>query len=155
MLAAEILRRGLEPLAIAERHLRIGACFDFLSKLKQALGVRSFLTRHARTRSGYNGATINQDSIRRAEANVKRYGRSYRRSWQALNALQISQSSRSGLKELNEGDMTMLGEWLEGEQYRSRGTQLPWIWSIQPPGETPRSKDDVEAAVDKWNKEGE
>lgn len=152
-----IARLGLEELAEAEKQLRIGACFDFISKLKDSLGVRSFLTRHSRTQSGYNGATRNQDAIRRAEATVKRYGRSYRRSWQALDGLEVPQDERLNLQELKQQDMTILGQWLEGEQYRSRGTQLPWIWTIMPVGDVAndaRDGHEVADAVDAWNEEG-
>lgn len=153
----DVIRLGLEDLAVAERQLRIGSCFDFIMKLKDALGVRSFLTRHSRVQQGYNGATRSQDAIRRAEATVKRWGRSYRRSWQALDGLGVPQEDRQNLQELKASDMTILGQWLEGEQYRSRGTQLPWIWTILPVGSTPdagRDGDDVADAVDAWNHEG-
>lgn len=148
---------GLQELAAAEARLRIGSCFDQIGKLKDALGVRSFLTRHARTQQGYNGATRNQDAIRRAEANVKRHGRNYRRSWQALDGLSIPIEQRSGLQDLLASDMTILGQWLEGAQYRKGGSKLPWIWSVQPINPGPHSADegnDVEAAVESWNKEG-
>lgn len=148
---------GLQELAAAESRLRIGSCFDQIGKLKDALGVRSFLTRHARTQQGYNGATRNQDAIRRAEANVKRHGRNYRQSWQALDGLSIPLEERSGLQDLLASDMTILGQWLEGAQYRKGGSKLPWIWSIQPINPGPRGANDgndVEAAVESWNKEG-
>lgn len=149
----QIAEFGLQDLAQAERKLRIGACFDFIGKLKDALGVRSFLTRHSRQQQGYNGATRSQEAIRRAEANVKRHGRSYRCSWRALNGLGVPDTDRQGLQELHESDMTILGQWLEGQQYRYRGTQLPWIWTLLPIGEHD-DDDEVGANVDAWNWEG-
>lgn len=149
----QISQFGLRDLAEAERRLRIGACFDSIGKLKDALGVRSFLTRHARQQQGYNGATRSQESIRRAAANVKRDGRSYRTSWRALDGLEVSSADRQGLQELHESDMTILGQWLEGEQYRYRGTQLPWIWTLLPISERDEG-DEIGADVDSWNWEG-
>lgn len=168
--AARLLELGLGELAAAEKTLRIGACFDAISRLKDALGVRSFLTRHTRTAQGYNGATRGQDTIRRAESNVKRHGRSYRRSWQALDGLCVPLRDRRNLRPLLESDMTILGKWLEGEQYRSRGMKLPWIWTImsgegtegtptaeaaEVAQETGDDASSVGADVESWNREGE
>lgn len=87
--AQQIAQVSLHDLADAERRLRIGACFDSIGKLKDTLGVRSFLTRHSRQQQGYNGATHSQEAIRRAEANVKRHRRSYRSLFRALNGLEV------------------------------------------------------------------
>lgn len=163
---SQVLELGLGELATAEKTLRLGACFDAIARLKDALGVRSFLTRHTRTIQGYNGATRSQDAIKRAEANVKRYGRSYRRSWQALDGLSISLRDRKNLQPLLESDMTILGKWLEGQQYRSRGMKLPWIWTIMSdtgdatggPEDEQETADDpgsISADVERWNREGE
>lgn len=160
----DVARFGLQDLAIVEKRLRIGACFDLLTQLKLALGVRSSLTRHHRQKQGYKGTTRSQGSVKRAEANVKRHGRSYCRSWLALDRLGVPEDERFHLQELKQEDMTMLGRWLEGEQYRKGGSQLPWIWTTQPPArqeandeenENESGRTQFEAEVDKWNREGE
>lgn len=150
----ELADYGVEELKHAEVELRLGSCFDCIKKLKEGLGVRSFLTRHARHQNGYELATRGQEAIRRAESNVRRWGRSYQKSWEALNALGVPVGGRAGLQELKKEDMTILGKWLEGEQYRSRGQQLPWIWTLMPIQAQDASEEGVEGAVESWNREG-
>lgn len=150
----ELAEYDVQELRNAEAELRLGSCFDCVKKLKEGLGVRSFLTRHARHQNGYELATRSQETIRRAESNVRRWGRSYQRSWEALNALGVPVGDRGGLRELKKEDMTILGKWLEGEQYRSRGQQLPWIWTLMPIQPQDASEEGVENAVESWNREG-
>lgn len=154
--AAEREDLGLQSLAAIEARLRIGECFDAVKKLKEALGVRSFLTRHVREQLGYNQATRSQDSIKRAEAVVRRWGRVYQAGWRALDALQTSHEDRQGLQELKKEHLTVLGQWLEGEQYKHRGSTLPWIWSVVPFSAEEADGEGSEMAdrVESWNREG-
>lgn len=149
-------RHELGDLVTIESNLRVGGCFDAVKKLKEALGVRSFLTRHVRTQRGYNQTTRSQDAIKRAEAIVRRWGRVYQAGWRALNALETPEEQRQGLKELKAEHLTVLGQWLEGEQYKHRGSTLPWIWSVAPvvaeEGDAEGSQN--AARVESWNEEG-
>lgn len=144
---------GLTELAKAEIRLRIGVCFDCVKKLKNALGVRSFLTRHSQHQHGYGQATRAQSAIRRAEGVVRLWGRQYRQSWAALDRLGVSEDGRLGLQRLDDGHLTMLGRWLEAEEYRYNGEQLPWIWTLAPLPERDGGEGLI-AAVESWKREG-
>jgi hypothetical protein len=37
-----------------------------------------------------------------------------------------------GLQVLADQDLTVLAQWLEDELYRSKGSELPWIWTVLP-----------------------
>lgn len=142
---------GMVKLARHEQRLRIGLAFDALDKLRKALGIRSFLTRHARKFNGYNINTRTQETLKRAELTVKQWSAAYQRSWEALMRLDAAGSSLQGLRPLESEDLVLLSTWLEEERYRDRGTALPWIWSV-----VPLSQDtaDVTAAVQEWSEEG-
>lgn len=122
---------GLAHLSTQEHQLRISVLYDTIKKIKTALGVRSFLTRHVRTNSrGYGAVTRGQDASKRAEAVVRRCAQCYRRGWQALEALGIPTHERRGLQKLDDQDLMILSQWIEGEQYKSHGQTLPWIWML-------------------------
>lgn len=142
---------GLVHLVTIEQKLRIGQAFDCLEKLKKALGVRSFLTRHARKSNGYTVATRAQETLRRAEVTVKQWAAAYRRVWGALMELETPASKLRGLRPLLDTDLVLLSSWLEEEKYRDRGTTLPWIWALLPL----KDRDDIERSVSEWSEEGE
>lgn len=154
--ADERQRLMLADLAKAEALVRVGVCFDCLHKLREALGVRSFLTRHTRELHGYRDQTRSQSAIRRAESNVRRWAKAYRKSFRAIDALNVSEAEQLGLQPLSTQDLTMLGSWLEGAKYVSSGRQLPWIWTIAPiQAEGPDVESEMAASVRSWNDEGE
>ncbi|KAG8902439.1 hypothetical protein FRC00_007975 [Tulasnella sp. 408] len=140
---------GLLHLAAIEQKLRIGQAFDCLEKLKKALGVRSFLTRHARKSNGYRVATRAQETLKRAEVTVKQWAAAYRCVWDALMHLETPASKLRGLRPLLDGDLVLLSSWLEEEKYRDRGVTLPWIWALLPL----KDKDDIERSVSEWSAE--
>lgn len=108
---------GLQRLAKQEKQLRIGQAFDALVQLRKALGVRSFLTRHARKSNSYNITTRAQETLKRAELTVKQWAAAYRHCWDALVRLEASDSELKGLRALNQEDLVLLSTWLEEEKY--------------------------------------
>lgn len=148
---------NLDALAAIEAELRIGHGHDVLEKLRKALGVRSFLAKKSRDRTNYRTHTHSQEEIRRAQLVVKQWGRIYRKNWAALSALDVKGAALRGLQELKDGDLTLLGAWLEDEQYRNPGVNLPWIWKLSPliaEGGEGMDGDEVAGLVASWNDEG-
>jgi len=144
----------LQNLALVEVKLRLAQCHDALDKLRKALGVRSFLTRHARKQHGTARSTRAQDAVSRAGVIVKRWAKTYRSAFKALGRLNVTQVELLGLQELKENDLKILGDWLEGEQYRYRETKLPWIWSLGSKAIFEGENGVFGDAVEKWNEEG-
>lgn len=149
-------RLGLDSLACAEVEIRIGHAFDCLESLRRALGVRSFLTRHAKKARGYEKSTREQAAIKKSEGTVKTYTHAYRKTWSALSNLNVPAHRLGNLRALAEADLIMLSTWLEEEQYRSRNAVLPWIWEV---ASMPSGLDDGEREmaerVSEWQDEGE
>ncbi|KAG9016017.1 hypothetical protein FRB90_003840 [Tulasnella sp. 427] len=143
---------GLQSLAHLEKKLRIGQAFDILVRLRKALGVRSFLTRHARKSNGYNVTTRAQETLKRAEVAVQQWAAAYHRCWAALTCLEATQIELKGLRDLNNGDLLLLSTWLEDEKYRDRGASLPWIWTVAP---LPQHEGDLAESVKAWSEEGQ
>lgn len=142
---------GMVKLARHEQKLRIGLAFDALMKLRKALGIRSFLTRHARKFNGYTMNTRTQETFKRAELTVKQWSAAYQQSWDALMRLETAGPMLQGLKPLESQDLVLLSSWLEEERYRDCGSALPWIWSVVPLAE---DATDVATTVQEWSEEG-
>ncbi|KAG8939352.1 hypothetical protein FRC04_006632 [Tulasnella sp. 424] len=141
---------GLVKLASHEKRLRIGLAFDALLKLRKALGLRSFVSRHACKTNGYTINTRTQETLKRAEMAVKHWSAAYRRSWEALMRLGAEGHVLQGLRPLEQKDLVLLSTWLEEEKYKDRGSSLPWIWSVAP---LPHQESDVAAAIEDWSQE--
>ncbi|KAG8929225.1 hypothetical protein FRC01_004669 [Tulasnella sp. 417] len=141
---------GLQALIAHEKSLRIGQAFDGLVRVRKALGVRSFLTRHVRKTNGCTVTTRGQEILCRAELTVKQWAAAYRRCWLGLVELEASPIELKGLRALQPNDLVLLSTWLEDEKYRDRGAALPWIWSITP---LPQHGEDVAASVQEWTQE--
>lgn len=120
---------GLQHLATIEIKLRIAQCYEALEKLRKALGVRSFLTRHGVKTNGLDQQTRAKASVKRAEHVVKQWAFVYRRSWERLGKLGASTESLGILQPLEESDLVMLSSWLEDEVYKHKDSRLPWIWT--------------------------
>ncbi|KAG8915030.1 hypothetical protein FRC00_008546 [Tulasnella sp. 408] len=142
---------GMVKLAQQEERLRIGLAFDALLKLRKALGVRSWLTRHARKTSGYSVNTRTQETFKRAEMSVQQWAKAYQRSWDALMKLGAQEPALHGLQPLQPGDLLLLSTWLEEERYRNQDSTLPWIWAVAP---LPQQDVNVTAAIQDWGDEG-
>lgn len=148
---------GIQHLVDIEKELRMGNGHDCVKGLCEALGVRSFLTRHAAALYNYKENKAAQQSMRRSEANVKLWRAIYVRTWRALGRLGVEGSSLRGLQELKESDVVLLSDWLESSRYRSKSTQdrLPWIWTVSPLLQPKQNGTDSEHdEVEKWNEEG-
>lgn len=151
---AQIAESGIQELLKAESELRVGHAFDCLQKLRQSLGVRSFLSRHSRQAHGHSNNTRAQATIKRAEGQVNLWANIYRRTYSALQKMNVSSEDLLGLQELKDDHLKMLSSWLEEEQYRkTRESTLPWLWTIAPLNS---DEDDstVSEKITKWNEEG-
>lgn len=151
---------GLQNLAAVEAKLCVAQAHDLLELLRQALGLRAFLTRQSAkvVGGGIPPLTRAQSAIQRAGEEVFVLRKAYEKAWAAIESLGVPVVARYGLQPLLEGDLTLLSTWLENESYRhgrSSAVKLPWIWTIGPlalgQGDDP---DAVSETIQKWNQEG-
>lgn len=145
---------GLERLAKVETSLRVAQCHETLEKLRKALGIRSFFTRYGLKTNGTEEQTRAQTSIRRSEHVVKQWAFVYRRSWGRLEALGTTEAELGTLQVLKERDLVLLSRWLEDEEYRSRDSELPWIWTTALRPVTNETPDGLRGRIATWNLEG-
>ena len=157
-------RCGLGTAAAIEAKLRIAAGHEAVEATKKALGVRSWMTRHARSASNYTTTTRAQHSVRRSEMVVKSCAKQYNRHWNALDNLGVPAVERMGLQELTSDHLVVLGSWLENESYKPSNSTapnpadrrpLPWIWRMHRVSNEEDATDEVAARVEAWNSEGE
>jgi hypothetical protein len=81
-------RLGLENLAQIEYNLRVGMAYDTLKKLRNALGLKPFLTRRKRETVGGQAMMLrSEDAIQRASNDVEKWKEAYRRSRTAMICL--------------------------------------------------------------------
>lgn len=153
--SADIAALGMEDLAKLELRLRVAHGHERIEKVKSLLGVRSFATRHAKQTHGVAKNSRAQEAVRHSERKVVEEAAVYTKNWDRLKALNPPEPALEGLQELKSSDLKLLGTWLEEEQYRRGGTDLPWFWSLRPlpagPNGTPV---DLETQVKEWNEEG-
>ena len=169
-------RLGLIPLSRIEFQLRCGQLHDALNKLRNALGLKSFLVRCKYHLASGQGALLRSETeIERAGRQVQKWIEVYKRGWCALNALNTDQGVLSKdhpslqLQELHDTDCIILSEWLDEHRFwreqgemaegaaadKGRGRrELPWFWKIQ--FESPVDEDgEVGDAVKDWANDGE
>ncbi|KAG9014679.1 hypothetical protein FRB90_005207 [Tulasnella sp. 427] len=158
---------GIKDLLDVEVQLRVGHACDCIQALKKALSLRSFWTRHTRAQhSSQTKKTKNQASLRNSQLRVKEASRAYSTCYAWLVQIAPDVASRFGLRPLVRDDLALLSEYLEGEKYKNRNGELPWIWRIQPNTDTvsmeieevaeasSRSNPSaLEALVDTWSNE--
>lgn len=85
-----------ETLVRAERPLRVAQAHDALNRIRAPLGIRSYMTRHARKSNRYKDNKDAQHAIRRAEAHVNLWRDVYNHSWKALKALRVEGEELKG-----------------------------------------------------------
>lgn len=146
----------LEALTDAERQLRVGHAHDMVARIRAALGIRSYMSRHAVKSNGYRESKQAQQSIRRAETNVNIWRAIYNVSWAALERLGVTGPELRGLQRLEQEHLVMLSDWLEHERYRSKvlNDRLPWIWTIATVDMGDGSDESQADQVRQWNLEG-
>jgi len=145
---------GLRDLAKAESTLRLAQAYDALEKLRNALGIKSFLSRNRSSQQGPRAVTRFMESLRRADRQSKAHAATYRRAWRAIKDLGIPQVEYGGLQDLEDSDLRMLSDWLEEERYKGYNCQLPWIWSVMPgipPSDS--SPDEIAKLMAEWAEE--
>ena len=177
--AADIQKRlGLVGLGQTEWLLRLGLAHDALGKLRQALGLKSFLIRKKRRMAGGQGILLRSEAeITRAGRHIKKWREVYKRSWKALTCLLDtnpdlgSEESWTRLQELKDEDCIMLSQWIDdhrlwqekGERAEAAASEkgkgkrdLPWFWKMQfPAAETSTSlSDNVHSAIETWTNDG-
>jgi len=168
-------RLGLDTLARIEFELRCGQLYDALAKLRQALGLKSFLVRRKHHTANTQGPLLRSESeVERAGRHVRKWVEVYQRGWNALNILKGSadrwaaDSSWKQLQELKESDCVMLSKWMDDHRvWRERGEiaeavaaekgqgkiELPWIWKMQFQVNE-GDRDELEDVVNKWSTDG-
>ena len=156
----------IAPLIDVEVDLRIGHAHDVLERLRQALGLKSFLIQESQqTRAGNRSEEYDRHDPRtRAEHKVKHswdlvqeWVQLYNTSWNALCRLGVDERRMCGLRELKDKDLIMLGGWIQEQRYKtgsSNGEQLPWIWRLSPLSST-QEVGELSQKVASWNEEGE
>lgn len=153
---------GLEDLLQVEVQLRVGHAYDCLRALKRALALRSFWTRHTKAQqSSQNKKTKGQASLQASRARVKEASRAYSACYDWLVKCAPDVASQFGLRPLGREDLMLLGEYLEEQHYRQHGSQLPWIWNVQPNPNAmeveeeaePQNPSGLEEVIDSWKNE--
>ena len=167
-------RLGLEELSKLEFKLWIGQAYDALNKLRNALGLKSFLVRRKyKLAGGQPVLTRTEAEINRAGQHVEKWKEVYNRAYEALKRLHQGDTTSTSeevwklLKPLQDGDCVMLSEWMEdnrfwrehGEQTEARAAErgggrkeLPWFWKMQ---FKEGSEDEIDTAVSQWATDSE
>jgi hypothetical protein len=163
---AERKEYNLDGLAQKEIAIRVGFGHDILEKLRKVLAIQSFLTRQGRNIHGQQNHTRSEQRIASARDKALKWKSLYVSSWKALSKLAPSKEDLQGLRPLDKGDLKVLREWLDAQEYRAKGQSspsLPWIWTIGdqalPPGteeapETSEPADTLDDRFIKWQYEG-
>lgn len=145
-----------------ELEMRLGQAYDSLDGVRKSLGLRSFLSRNSKQKNGHVMTTKSMESIRRADRNVQMHAQVYRRSYAALQTLQVDDARMASLRNLKAEDLRVLGTWLTDESYSSREQQdrLPWIWTMGPalPPDregSPEADSELGEKIKEWGREGE
>ncbi|KIJ52305.1 hypothetical protein M422DRAFT_776014 [Sphaerobolus stellatus SS14] len=163
-------RLGLQSLARTEYQLRIGQAHDALQKLRNALGLKSFLIRRKyRLASSQEVLTRSESEIDRAARQVKKWQEVYNRTWNALKELREGsadmgmENAWAQLRGLKDEDCIMLSEWLEEHRFwkeqgeiaeaaaaeKGKGRrELPRFWKIQ--FKTQEDRDVIDETVEEW-----
>lgn len=150
---------GLKALAKQEAVLRVGNAHDYLSGLRDALGLRSLLIQTKKTHArGQIQTTRSEASIARAGKVVQRQEAGYRRNWKAMVALGVQTSPGHpghGLQELHDNDVQGLRNIIENREYNGNPEQLPWIWkSFSGSTSSSASPSEVQRSIESWEQEG-
>lgn len=147
------LKYDLSELAGLELDIRIGHAHDVIDEVRTALAVRVAMQKESQENNGYDRTSRAKASVRRAEGTVKEWQAIYQVSWQALMDLGVDPKDErlAGLQPLENDDLVVLGNWLEGQQYKDKSVRLPWIWAVRP---LAVAGGDVSATVQAWNEEG-
>ncbi|KIJ32933.1 hypothetical protein M422DRAFT_265274 [Sphaerobolus stellatus SS14] len=111
-------RLGLIALAETEFLLRRGQANDALKRLRDCLGLKSFLVRRKYKMAGGQGMLLRSESeIHRAQNQVQKWAEVYRRTWQAMGRLrekgEDGNHGRGKLQQLTNADLVMLSEWMD------------------------------------------
>lgn len=146
---------GLRNMEEWETALRIGHGHDLLVKLRGALGVKSYLSKHQTSNARGYAETGRVGSARtRAGNNVKLIAKLYRVNWAALVTLGMTDPEKlKGLQPLQDADLAMLSSWLEEGRYRTREA-LPWVWKLESLVNNNVNSEDVADRIRAWNTEG-
>ncbi|KAG8940497.1 hypothetical protein FRC04_005223 [Tulasnella sp. 424] len=149
---------GLKALGDQEAALRIGNAHDYLSGLKDALGLCSLLIQVKKTHiRGQIKTTRSEASIARAGKVVQRQEAGYRRNWKAMVALGVRTSPGQpghGLQELRDEDVQGLRNIIENREYSGNPAQLPWIWrSFGDSTSSTASASEVQRSIESWEQE--
>ncbi|KIJ41631.1 hypothetical protein M422DRAFT_255248 [Sphaerobolus stellatus SS14] len=148
-------RLGIADHALIERELRIGQAYDALKKLRNQLGLKSFLVRRKRQNPGYTMATRAETEIKKVDGHVKKWRKVYESAWKALEVLR-----GDGIIPHEHHWLTDQAYWKDlGERQTAEATrkgegpkQLPWIWKIELDIEE-TSLEGIEGAIEGWTNE--
>ena len=112
-----------------EIECRIGNGHDILEKIRQGLGVKSFLIRQQRYESrGYKASTRGHGLTQQAEKKIARLQKVYQTNWKALLALPVA--NLAGLQALESDDLIIRSSWHDRYRHHGSESELPWIWKL-------------------------
>lgn len=143
-------------MAELEVKLRIGQCYDWASKLRDALGLKGMLAS-----SKYSQPTGNRTKTRsitqsaRTNVLIQRAARLYRLSWDAATSGKDAKEVESimgPLKALGNSDLRTLQSYVEDGRFNPKNLPVSWIWRMSP--SLNLASGDVEQAVKLWTEEG-
>lgn len=144
---------GLKRLALIELKLRTGQAYDALKRIRDFLGLKSFMIRDKRgTGRGGTQNTRSETQISRTQTQVVKWVKVYRRNYERIQKLvgacdvdEPLQEKISRLRLLQDRDLVMLSTWMEehrnrlniGELEQARlqrqgidHVTIPWIWKM-------------------------
>lgn len=148
---------GLEELARMETRLRVGQCYDWLKKLRDALGLKGVLQGAKRAHIvGYQATTRSAGRVHRATQMVERAASLYRLSWTAATRLkdpEVVKAEMEPLRELHMWDLRPLQTLIIGGRFNPNDKPVSWIWSISAAFKN-MEKPERLAAIENWSDEG-
>ncbi|KAG9010849.1 hypothetical protein FRB90_007598 [Tulasnella sp. 427] len=161
---------NLESLAGLEQELRIPQAQQEVTNIRNALGIKAFVVcegRQATTtgQTGYAVLSRSQGWVKQAEEQVNCVARSYRRMFQALQALGTKfgvGTSAGALQELLDSDLHIVSNWTvedvgkkggTGSQVKASSQPIPWLWKSFGGGLVSKedSQDQVEEKIKQYN----
>lgn len=158
----EVEALSLEDLLQIEVNLRVGHACDCIKVLRQALGRRSWWTRHTNAQqSSQTRRTKGQASLRAARARVREAARAYTACYDWLVKCAPDTASRFGLQPLEQKDLVLFSDYLEDQHYKKYGNPLPWIWTVRPDSDSmevdgelkPSQASALDSLVESWTNE--
>ncbi|KAG8927975.1 hypothetical protein FRC01_006645 [Tulasnella sp. 417] len=128
----EVEHLGLAKLLAVELQLRVGQAYDLVVKLRDALALQSFWTRHVKSQNSNQKTTRRVSGLRSSVARVTEAVRAYDTCYKWLAKRAPDMAKRFGLHPVQRSDLVLLSAWRDSKGYKRTNSRLPWIWTLRP-----------------------